>query len=126
MLSDAICSKYINPAFLFYAIFRLADYSSDSFYFRLQKRDKEVAPNLHKIFVVPFSPLVFKYAINRNCFGDLYLWCERRFLKIVSTPLPTALTSAPNPLLHPWCKAPQPRSLCAPSINLKLASLNRG
>ena len=89
MLSEAICSKYINPACLFYAIFRLADFSSDSFYFRLQKGDKEVAPSLHKILVVPFSPLVFKYAINRNCFGDLYLWCERRFLKIVSTPLPT-------------------------------------
>ena len=33
--------------FLFYAIFRLADFSSDPFGFRLQKRDKEEAPSLY-------------------------------------------------------------------------------
>ena len=30
-----------------YAFFRLADFSSDSFDFRLQKRDKKVAPKGH-------------------------------------------------------------------------------
>ena len=30
--------------FVFYAIFRLADFSSDPFDFRLQKRDNEVVP----------------------------------------------------------------------------------
>ena len=33
--------------FLFYEIFRLANFSSDPFDFHLQKRVKEVAPSLH-------------------------------------------------------------------------------
>ena len=48
----------------------------------------------------PFSSLVFKHAIDRICFGDLYLWCEGRFL-------------------------PHAELTYAPSIKRKLASLNR-
>ena len=29
-----------------------------------------------------FSSLVSKYAIHRNCFGDLHLWCGGRFLEV--------------------------------------------
>ena len=67
----AIFRRYNYLVCLFYAIFRLADFSSQPFDFRLQKRNKEVTPSLHKVLLEPFSPLVFKYATNRNCFGDL-------------------------------------------------------
>ena len=70
------------------------------------RNDKEVASSLHKVPLEPFSPLVFKYAINRNLFGDLCLWCEGRFSEIDP---PTVASAA---LTY------------APSINLKLASLN--
>ena len=33
--------------FVFYAIIRSSNFSSDPFDFRLQKRDKDVAPGLH-------------------------------------------------------------------------------
>ena len=102
----ALCSRYVNTVCLFYANFCLADFSSDSFEFCLQKLYKKLAPSLPKFSLEPFSPLVFKYAINRNCFGDLCLWCEGRFLEIDPTP----------PLRSPY----------ATPINLKLASLNRG
>ena len=59
----------------------------------------------NKVLIELFSPLVFKCDINRNCFGDLYLWCEGRFLEIDLTPPPTHLhhMSPPNRLLHPRC-----------------------
>ena len=76
---------------------------SDPFDFRPQKRDKEVAPSWYEVLLEPFSPLVFKYAINRNCIGDLYLWCEGQFLEVDPTPPPTH-RSRISPLiilLHP-------------------------
>ena len=88
ILSEAIGSKYIYPVCLFYAIFRWPNFC-DPFDFRLQKRDKNLAPSLHKVLLEPFSPMIVMYAINRNCFGDLYLWCEGWFLEIDRTPPPT-------------------------------------
>ena len=88
--------------FLFFAIFCLADFS-DPYDFRLQEREKEVAPSLHDVLPEPLSALVFKYAINGNCFGDSYLWCEGRFLEIDPTPPPTHRphSSPPNPFCTP-------------------------
>ena len=60
---------------------------------RPQKRGKEVESGGHYFFLELFSSLVSKYAIHRNCLGDLYLWCEGRFLKI--DPPPIAPTSLP-------------------------------
>ena len=37
----------LDLAVFVYAIFRLTDFSSDPFDFRLQKRDKDVAPGFH-------------------------------------------------------------------------------
>ena len=43
----------------------------------LQKWDKKVAPSQFALGCIePMSPLVFKYAINRTCSGDLYLWLK--------------------------------------------------
>ena len=41
------------------------------------------------------------------CFGDLYVWCEGRFLEIDPPPPPIhrPITSPLNPLLHPRCSA---------------------
>ena len=58
---------------LFYAIFRLTDILSDPFDFWSPE---------------PFSSLVSKYAIHRNCFGDLYLWCRGWFLEVDPPPPP--------------------------------------
>ena len=63
--------------------------------------DKEVAPRGQLFILEAFSALVSKYAIDRNFFGDLYLWCEGRFLEI-------------DRLISPH----------ASSTKLKLASLN--
>ena len=78
------------------AISCLAHFSSAPF--RLKKREKTVAPSLHYFLLEPFNPLVFKYANNRNYFGDLHLWCEGRFLEIDPTPHPH-ISPHPNP--HP-------------------------
>ena len=51
---------------------------------------------------------VFDYSINRNCFGDLNVWCEGRFLEVDHpTPPPPPPTSASptspptqSPFLH--------------------------
>ena len=88
--------------------------------FRSQKRDKQLAPSGHQVLLEPFSSLVFKYAILRMRLGDIYLWCEGRFLEI--DPHPTVATpSAPGAP-----PSPPPAALTyAPSIKLKLATLNR-
>ena len=91
---------------LFSAIFRLTDVFSDPFDFSSLE---------------PVSPLVSKYAIRRNCFGDLYLCCEGRFIEDDLTPPPTAPTSIPQSLFAPPLRSPY-----AASFKLKLASLNGG
>ena len=37
LLSNEVCSNYISPVGLFYAIFRLTDFSSDAFVFLSSK-----------------------------------------------------------------------------------------
>ena len=92
----ALKSKYISPVCLFYGIFRVANFSSDPFDFRLRKRDNEAAPSLQQLLLEPFTPIVFTCSINRKCFGDLYLWCEGRFFEIDPAPhSPTAPTPVP-------------------------------
>ena len=56
-----------SPVGVFYAIFRLTDFSSDPFDFLSEKQDKQAA-------------------LSSTCFGDLYLWCEGRFLEVEDTP----------------------------------------
>ena len=78
----------------------------------------------------PFNSLVSKYVVHRNCFIDLYWWCEGRFLEIYPhTPPPPHIVRArcsqspPPPTCHLWapppCTPPPLRSPHAPSIKLK-------
>ena len=69
--------------------------------------------------------LVSKYAIRRNCFVGLYLWCEGQFLEINPNHPPPPPPTNTHTLLSPSRCTPPPRSahLTPPSIKLKLASL---
>ena len=81
--------------FFAWPIFRLTHLT-----FRPQKGAKQVVPSGHNVLVEPFSSLVFKYAIHRICFGDLYLCCEGRFLEI-DPPPPVALPHCCHPISSP-------------------------
>ena len=76
-----------------------------------------------------------------NCIGDLYLWCEERFLEIDPTPAPTSpCPPIPTPAHRSGRKGPMEpkiplpqlppppplRSRNTPSVKLNLGSLNRG
>ena len=76
-----------------------------------QKRFKQVAPS-GPVLIEPFSSLVFKYAIHRVCFGDLYLWCEGRFLEIDS---PTHTLLPPPTNATPSAHRCTPLPLCSPT-----------
>ena len=75
--SNEVCSNILVLLVFFNAIFLL-----DRFFcltrltFRPQKRDKYGAPNGYYVVLDPFSSLVSKYAINRNCFGALIYGVE--------------------------------------------------
>ena len=85
---------------VFFMQFLLDRFSSDPLTSRAQKRDKEVAPSGHQVVLVTFSSLVSKYAIHRNCFGDLYLWFEGLFLEIDPTAHPAPTSAPQSPPLH--------------------------
>ena len=71
----------------------------------------------------PFSSLVAKYAIQRNCFGDLCLWFEGRFLKGDHPPHnpPSSAPSHFTPRIPctahcPGCKGPVQPKTALPSL----------
>ena len=62
----------------FYAIFRFTDFSSDAFDFSSSKTGGAQRA---------LSALrAFQLCLSSNCFGDLYLWCEGRFLEVEEHP----------------------------------------
>ena len=75
--------------------------------FRPEKRNKQVASSGHWVFLEPFSSLVSNFAVHRNCFGDLYVWCEGWLLRCwtpiphnIPPPPPTSVPSLHSPNLH--------------------------
>ena len=104
--------------FLFYAIFRLAYFSSDPFELRPQKRDKEVPPSSQKVLLELFKPLVLKFAINSSRFRDIFMVWWAVLWKWTHTPThQPPPNKSPNPLLNLRCVAPPLRSPYAHSIN---------
>ena len=104
----------------FYAIFCLTDFSSDAFDFSSSKTGWTGSAQR------ALSALrAFQLCFSSNCFGDLYLWCEGRFLKVEDTPSvdppycptrpPTRCFPPPQccPPISPWCNSPPPLSWLA-------------
>ena len=87
---------------VFYAIDCLTQFCSNPFDFFPQNWDKQVVPSgiYERALVEPFSSLVSKYVVHRNCFGDLYLWCEGRFREVNPTPHTHIHTRPPPPSPH--------------------------
>ena len=69
-----------------------------------QKQDKQVALIGYLVLSGALRSLVSMYAIHRKCFGDLYLWCQGRFLVVDPPPrhFRSSLhqTPPPKPPLH--------------------------
>ena len=87
----------------FKAIFRLTNFSSDDFDFSSPKTGQTGSAQQ------ALSALrAFQLCFSSNCFGDLYLWCEGRFLEIEDTPPPLFTP----PLLTP---PPSPHRRCCPT-----------
>ena len=95
---------------LFYAIFRLTDFSSDAFDFSSSKTGQTGSAQRALSFLRAFQLLCF----SSNCFGYLYLWCEGRFLEVEDTP-----TVEPPP---PNWPSPPPTALLPfhPSVALPI------
>ena len=97
----------------FNAIFRLPDFSSDAFDFSSSKTGQTGSAQR------ALSALrAFQLCFSSSCFGDLYLWCEGRFLEVETRPPPPpVLTPHPQYFLHPppRCCPPPPTHCCPPS-----------
>ena len=106
LLSNEVCSNYISPVGLFYAIFRLTDFSSDAFDFSSTKTGY-----IGSVQRALSALGAFQLCFSSDCFRDLYLWCEGRFLEVKDTPAVDP-PPPPQPLLPATTISPPPR--CCP------------